>query len=228
MEKTANVTVVIPNYNGIKYIDNCLKSLIDGETVPEIIVVDNGSRDGSAEIVEKKYPMCRLVRFKENRGFCHAVNEGIRLAGTEYIILLNNDTIVDTKMVSRLVKSIRNKRKAFSVAAKMISMQNPEIIDDAGDLYCAFGWAFALGKGKKSHNYSSPGEIFAACGGAAIYRKNLFSVIGGFDENHSPIWKTSTSDTVQKSPDLPTTTSRALLSTTPGARSAAPDTMNSK
>ncbi len=68
MEKTANVTVVIPNYNGIKYIDNCLKSLIDGETVPEIIVVDNGSRDGSAEIVEKKYPMCRLVRFKENRG----------------------------------------------------------------------------------------------------------------------------------------------------------------
>ena len=75
MEKTANVTVVIPNYNGIKYIDNCLKSLIDGETVPEIIVVDNGSRDGSAEIVEKKYPMCRLVRFKENRGFCHAVNE---------------------------------------------------------------------------------------------------------------------------------------------------------
>ncbi len=76
MEKTANVTVVIPNYNGIKYIDNCLKSLIDGETVPEIIVVDNGSRDGSAEIVEKKYPMCRLVRFKENRGFCHAVNEG--------------------------------------------------------------------------------------------------------------------------------------------------------
>lgn len=119
MEKTANVTVVIPNYNGIKYIDNCLKSLIDGETVPEIIVVDNGSRDGSAEIVEKKYPMCRLVRFKENRGFCHAVNEGIRLAGTEYIILLNNDTIVDTKMVSRLVKSIRNKRKAFSVAAKV-------------------------------------------------------------------------------------------------------------
>ena len=184
MEKTANVTVVIPNYNGIKYIDNCLKSLIDGETVPEIIVVDNGSRDGSAEIVEKKYPMCRLVRFKENQGFCHAVNEGIRLAGTEYIILLNNDTIVDTKMVSRLVKSIRNKRKAFSVAAKMISMQNPEIIDDAGDLYCALGWAFALGKGKKSHNYSSPGEIFAACGGAAIYQKNLFSVIGDFDENH--------------------------------------------
>ncbi len=184
MEKTANVTVVIPNYNGIKYIDNCLKSLIDGETVPEIIVVDNGSRDGSAEIVEKKYPMCRLVRFKENRGFCHAVNEGIRLAGTEYIILLNNDTIVDTKMVSRLVKSIRNKRKAFSVAAKMISMQNPEIIDDAGDLYCALGWAFALGKGKESHNYSSPAEIFAACGGAAIYQKNLFSVIGDFDENH--------------------------------------------
>ena len=81
MEKTANVTVVIPNYNGIKYIDNCLKSLIDGETVPEIIVVDNGSRDGSAEIVEKKYPMCSLVRFKENQGYTSNTCSGFRVTG---------------------------------------------------------------------------------------------------------------------------------------------------
>lgn len=182
--KAANATVVIPNYNGIKYIDNCLKSLIDGELVPEIIVVDNGSSDGSAEIVEKNYPMCRLVRFEENQGFCRGVNEGIHLADTEYIILLNNDTIVDKKMVSCLVKSIRNKKKAFSVSAKMLSMQTPDIIDDAGDLYCALGWAFALGKGKESRHYSSPEKIFAACGGAAIYRKDIFSVIGDFDENH--------------------------------------------
>lgn len=180
----ADVTVVIPNYNGIKYIGNCLKSLFAGEMVPEIIVIDNGSSDGSAEIVEKDYPMCKLVRFEKNQGFCRAVNEGIRLAATKYVILLNNDTVADKKLVSRLVKAIQSKKKAFSVSAKMLSMQNPGIIDDAGDLYCALGWAFALGKGKESLRYCAPSEIFAACGGAAIYRKDIFSVIGYFDENH--------------------------------------------
>lgn len=180
----ADVTVVIPNYNGIKYIDDCLKSLFAGEMVPEIIVIDNGSSDGSAEIVEKNYPMCKLVRFEKNQGFCRAVNEGIRLADTKYVILLNNDTVADKKLVSSLVNAIQNRKNAFSVSAKMLSMQSPDMIDDAGDLYCALGWAFALGKGKDSRSYSAPGKIFAACGGAAIYRKDIFSVIGYFDENH--------------------------------------------
>lgn len=184
MKTSADVTVVIPNYNGIKYIDNCLKSICIGDMMPEIIVVDNGSSDGSAQIVEKNYPMCRLVRFEKNQGFCRAVNEGIHLSGTKYVILLNNDTVVDKKLVSRLLKTIQNNERVFSVSAKMLSMQNPDIIDDAGDLYCALGWAFALGKGKESWNYSVPREIFAACGGAAIYRKDIFSVIGDFDENH--------------------------------------------
>ena len=81
------VTVVIPNYNGIRYMEACLDSLYRGSMIPEVIVIDNASHDGSAELVEEKYPQCRLIRFSENTGFCVAVNEGIRQAGSEYVIL---------------------------------------------------------------------------------------------------------------------------------------------
>ncbi len=184
MREKVDVTVVIPNYNGMKYIDKCLKSLYEGSVEPKVILIDNGSTDGSAELAEKNYPLCRLVRFTENRGFCRAVNEGIRLAETEYVILLNNDTAVDKEFIFRLWKAIQKRKNAFSVSAKMLSMQNPELIDDAGDLYCALGWAFALGKGKSRTLYTKPAEIFASCAGAAIYRRSVFDVIGYFDENH--------------------------------------------
>lgn len=184
MKKAVDITVVIPNYNGIQYMDGCLGSLYGGSLVPEVIVVDNGSSDGSADLAEKKYPMCRVVRFRENKGFCRAVNEGIRRADTEYVILLNNDTAVDREFVFHLREAIRKRRGAFSVSAKMLSMGEPEIIDDAGDLYCALGWAYARGKGKRRENYSKSVEIFASCAGAAIYRKSVFDIIGYFDENH--------------------------------------------
>lgn len=178
------VTVVIPNYNGIKYIDNCLKSIYEGTVVPQVIVVDNASKDGSAELISQKYPQCRLISLAENTGFCHAVNEGIRLADSEYVILLNNDTTADRQFTEKLLHSIKEKKGAFSVGAKMLSMSRPDIIDDAGDLYCALGWAFALGKGKSKEAYQKGTQIFAACAGAAIYQKSILEEIGSFDENH--------------------------------------------
>lgn len=183
-EQNMEVTVVIPNYKGIKYIESCLDSLYQGSLVPDIIVVDNGSKDGSAELVAQKHPDCRLVRFKENKGFCAAVNAGIRLSQTEYVILLNNDTEVDKDFVKNLYRAIKKRKRAFSVSAKMLSLHQPEIIDDAGDLYCSLGWAFALGKGKTRTAYNKETKVFAACGGAAVYRKNVFETIGYFDENH--------------------------------------------
>ena len=178
------VTVVIPNYNGIKYMEACLNSIYKGSMIPEVIVIDNASTDGSAELVAEKYPACQLIRFDENTGFCVAVNEGIRRARTEYVLLLNNDTEVDKDFVQNLYTAIKKRPKAFSVGAKMLALHQPDLIDDAGDLYCALGWAFALGKGKNKTHYAQPAEVFAACAGAAIYRKAIFEEIGCFDENH--------------------------------------------
>lgn len=179
-------TVIIPNWNGKKYLKTCLDSLLEQrKETPYIIVADNGSDDGSAAFVKENYPFVRLLEFETNTGFCRAVNAGIRAAETEYVILLNNDTKVERNFVEQLEKAIEEEEKIFSVSAKMISMSNPLLLDDAGDFYCALGWAYAAGKGKMDgSDYDKPGKIFASCAGAAIYRRNKLLEIGLFDEAH--------------------------------------------
>lgn len=181
----AKVTVIIPNYNGKNYIRGCIDSLKEQSMKDiHIIVVDNASEDGSDTIIEKEYPDVELVRLKQNFGFCRAVNEGIRLTKTEYLILLNNDTRADRDFVKALYECIDAHPDTFSVASKMLQMNNPELIDAAGDLYCVLGWAFSLGKDKKASKYNKESVIFSSCGGAAIYRKSIFEEIGYFDELH--------------------------------------------
>lgn len=181
MSKT---TVVIPNYNGIKYIEACLESLRTSTVPTDIIVVDNGSEDGSRELVLEKFKEVKVIALQENTGFCHAVNVGIEAASTPYIFLLNNDTTIKEDAIEVLEKDMEKFEKAFSVQSKMVKMQNPDEIDSAGDLYCALGWAFAIGKDKKASKYQGLHRVFSSCGGASIYRKPVLDEIGLFDENH--------------------------------------------
>lgn len=188
MEERGNMiktTVVIPNYNGMKYIENCLLSLMK-QSISEyrIIVVDNGSTDGSRELVKEKFPMVDVISLKENTGFCKAVNVGIQASDSKYVLLLNNDTTVEKDFLEQMEKGMERSEKIFSASAKMVVMDNPEVIDGAGDLYCALGWAYARGKGKTANACRVSKKIFASCGGAAIYRRAVFEQIGYFDENH--------------------------------------------
>lgn len=177
-------TIVIPNYNGIKYLAACLDSLLADDYQGQLLVVDNGSTDGSYELL-KKYPTVKSIRFEENTGFCGAVNAGILAAETEYVILLNNDVEVATGFVKKLEEAMDKNPKAFSGNAQMRMLKNPDYMDNAGDYYCALGWAYDYGKGKKvAPKYQKMRKIFAACGGAAIYRRALFDEIGLFDERH--------------------------------------------
>lgn len=178
------VTVVIPNYNGKKYIRDCMDSLKAQQEAFDILVVDNGSTDGSLEILQQEYGEAKVISLKENTGFCAAVNLGIKESKTPYVILLNNDTIVKDGFVKTLVEAVEAADDIFSVSAMMLSMQDESIIDDAGDGYCILGWAYARGKGRPAEQYEKRKEIFSACGGAAIYRKNIMEEIGYFDENH--------------------------------------------
>lgn len=179
------VTVVIPNYNGRAYIEQCLNALRKQSiSTFDVLIVDNGSTDGSRELIESCYTEARLISYKENYGFCKAVNEGILCAETPYVILLNNDTEVEEQFVEELLKAIKRSPCIFSCGAKMLDFYQRDIVDDAGDFYCALGWAFARGKGKNDKNYNQYGKVFAACAGAAIYRKSVFEEIGYFDERH--------------------------------------------
>ncbi len=178
-------TVVIPNYNGIAYIEDCLTFLKRTKgTEFDTIVVDNGSSDGSDRVVAEKFPWVNLICLEHNTGFSNAVNVGIKASKTPYVLLLNNDTVVEHDFVVRLEQVMDEKPEYFSFAAKMLSLRNPEEIDDAGDYYCALGWAFARGKGKPSSRFTAQTDVFAACAGAAIYRREVFRQIGYFDELH--------------------------------------------
>lgn len=184
-EKMQEVSVVIPNYNGLAYLDGVLGSL-EKQTIKnfEVILVDNGSTDGSISFVMENYPWVHLIEFSENLGFCHAVNVGIEASRARYILLLNNDTEVEETFLFEMVEGIRRHKNAFSCAAKMIQFYDRKKLDDAGNLYCALGWSFARGKDKAVSSYEKEEKIFASCGGAAIYRKKILDEIGYFDEEH--------------------------------------------
>ncbi|MDL2301268.1 glycosyltransferase family 2 protein [Lachnospiraceae bacterium OttesenSCG-928-D06] len=187
------ITVVIPNYNGIKFIDGCLSSLKEerkdcstesSDSLFSVTVVDNGSSDGSVEQIEKEHPWVHLIKLTTNTGFCHGVNVGIEDADTPYIILLNNDTEVKRGFIKNLYKAIEKDENIFSVSSQMLMWQEEQLIDDAGDRYCVLGYAYARGNGKNLQLFNKAEKVFAACGGAAIYRKSIMEEIGFFDEAH--------------------------------------------
>ena len=179
------VTIVIPNYNGKHFMEPCLASLKEQTCQDfQILVVDNASSDGSIAYMEEHYPDIEVIALDKNYGFSKAVNVGIQHSTTPYVILLNNDTIVDSHYVEEMVKAIEQSPKIFSVSSKMIQMYHPELIDSAGDLYTLMGWGVCRGTGRPVTNYTRPDEIFTACAGAAIYRRKAFEKIGYFDENH--------------------------------------------
>ena len=179
-----NVSIVIPNYNGKHFLENCLKAVF-AQTIEnmEVIVVDNGSTDGSQEYLDT-YPGVRVLKLDKNYGFCGAVNAGIKAADSEYVILLNNDTEVEPDFANELLAAIQEDDKIFSCSSKMVQYHDRTLMDDAGDYYCALGWAFGRGKGGLVENYDAPVTIFASCAGAAIYRKEMLESLGYFDEKH--------------------------------------------
>lgn len=179
------VSVVIPNFNGIAFLDSVLASL-EGQTLSnfEVILVDNGSTDGSCSFVTANYPWVHLIELSENFGFCGAVNAGIRAAKAPYVLLLNNDTEVKEDFVEEMLAAVRRHKNAFSCGARMVQYHDRDRLDDVGNYYCALGWSFARGRGKDIHAYETEDKIFSACAGAAIYRKKIIEKIGYFDEEH--------------------------------------------
>ena len=179
------VSVVIPNFNGIAFLDSVLASL-EGQTLSnfEVILVDNGSTDGSCSFVTANYPWVHLIELSENFGFCGAVNAGIRAAKAPYVLLLNNDTEVKEDFVEEMLAAIRRHKNWFSCGARMVQYHDRDRLDDVGNYYCALGWSFARGRGKDIHAYETEDKIFSACAGAAIYRKKIIEKIGYFDEEH--------------------------------------------
>ena len=177
------VSIVIPNYNGDKYLRECIDSIVgQGYQDYEIIVIDNDSED-SDYIWLKEYDNVLFKRLDKNYGFSRAVNEGIYRARGEYVLLLNNDTVAEESFIQNLVEAIEEDSKIFAVSSKMINYHDKSIIDDAGDEYTLLGWTLKRGDGRSVKEYTKSCKVFSACAGAALYRKEIFDKIGVFDES---------------------------------------------
>lgn len=179
----AKVTVIIPNYNGKNVLKECLESLKNQNYSFEVIIIDNASQDGSVDYIKKYHPEITLIENKENLGFAAAVNQGIKAFKTEYVFFLNNDVELEADCISNLLKCIEKDKNIFAVSSRMIQYHDRSKMDDAGDEYTLLGWTKRVGYGKSPDLYNQEREIFSACAGAALYRRNVFDEIGFFDEN---------------------------------------------
>lgn len=178
----ARVTVIVPTWNHKEMLGDCLYSL-ETQTYDamDIVVVDDGSTDGTAEFVHLYFPKVRVIRQDKNRGFCAAVNAGVRVSATEYLILLNNDMTVHSKFVAWLVHAADTSDAAL-FAPLVLFREDLTYIYCAGDRQLANGRPESIGFRSFESGFQEPEEIFGVSAGAALYRREVFDTIGLFDE----------------------------------------------
>ena len=179
-------SIIIPNYNGWRFLPTCLDSLRQ-QTVQgfEIIVVDNASTDDSVALLRQQYPEVQIIVLKDNRSFfTGAVNTGIRAAHAQVVFLLNNDTEADPRCLEALLAGLAAHPECGMAAAKMRLFDRRDTLNAAGDVYGTDGIPGNRGVWEKDQGqYDDVAYVFSPCGGAGAYRQSLFAAIGSFDED---------------------------------------------
>ena len=176
------VAVVVPNWNGRRWLPGLLDSLAAQTRAPdEVVVVDNGSTDGSLELLAERG--VRTIALGRNTGFAAAANRGIEAVDADLVALVNTDVELDPSWIEQTRVRLLEDAEVGSVATKMVLMDDPSIIDDAGDELRRDGVAHQRGHGRRDDGrFDAPGEAFSACAGAALYRRAAVLGVGGFDE----------------------------------------------
>jgi len=177
------VSIIILNYNGEKFLENCLESIIrETNQSYEIIVVDNNSPDKSGEKFSKKYQKCNFILNKKNVGVSEGLNIGIRNAKGKFVVLLNNDLIVAPKWLEHLFDAHEIYGNGL-YQPKFLKMKDRSVLDSAGNLISIFGFGFSREKGKKDTlQYNAIEEIGFAAGTCLFCTKEIFDKVGLFDE----------------------------------------------
>jgi GT2 family glycosyltransferase len=178
--------IVVPNWNGKGDLGTCLDSLQSQSIPAHIIVVDNGSTDGSVEFIESGYPGIELIKHDVNRGYAGGVNPGFKRAiemGAAYAAPFNNDAVADTKWLETLIDFLDINPGVGVAACKLLSADGKHL-DSTGDYYTNWGLPYPRGRGESDINkYDHSTDIFAASGGASLYRVSMLQEVGLLDED---------------------------------------------
>jgi GT2 family glycosyltransferase len=182
------VSVIIVTWNSAEHLPRCLESL-SGQTVQdfEVIIIDNGSADQGTDGLEKTYSRLdlRLERLDANRGFAVANNIGARLARGRWLALLNADAFPNANWLEKILEAA-NRHPEFSFfSSRQLQYAQPDILDGSGDEYHISGLAWRRFYNHPAQEYGlSEEEVFSACAAAAIYKRDDFLEVGGFDESY--------------------------------------------
>ncbi|RLD14617.1 hypothetical protein DRI50_05130 [candidate division KSB1 bacterium] len=193
MAEQVKVTIVIPHYNGKKILHDCLSSLYKNSYRNfKVLLIDNGSTDGSQAMVRDRFPQVELIQNKENKGYAGACNQGIALAKSEFVLLLNNDTVAPENFLQEMVRTLESDRQAAMVQPKILSIQDHQFFDysgGAGGEMDILGYPFARGRifdtvEKDKGQYDKmDNRVFWTSGCALLLRKRITDEIGLLDED---------------------------------------------
>lgn len=179
------VAAVVPTYEGAAWLERCLRSL-DRQRRPfaAVVVVDDGSRDATVAWLSEAWPDVRLVALARNHGFATAANRGVAAADDcDAVALVNNDVELAPDWLARTAAALEAEPRAAAVACKMVSSRQEGMLDDCGDVLRRDGTCEQRGQGwLDDGRWDTPGEVFGACAGAALYRRAPFVAAGGFEE----------------------------------------------
>ena len=180
-----SVSIVIPNFNGAHHLEKCLSSLEKSiYTDFQVVVVDNCSTDHSRKVIENYSGSKIWVQLDQNYGFARASNEGWKCVTTEYVMMLNNDTVVDHLCLQSLVNTLQSSSENIGgVQPLMLSLIDPQKVDDSGDELSWYGLATKSNHGISLDEAELSASIFSPSGGATLFRRSFLEMTGGYDEH---------------------------------------------
>ena len=180
------VSIIIPNWNGLEVLPRCLEAVFTQTFRDfEVILVDNASTDGSVAFVHENFPAVKVIVLDENHGFAGANNIGAREAKGKWLALLNNDAFPEPDWLTALYAATQEYPHYALFASRLIQAENPDLLDGSGDVYHISGLAW-----RRHYNFPVEGvenrveEVFSPCAAAALYDREAFLEVGGFDEDY--------------------------------------------